>query len=652
MEKLEALEQYQKALKLGKKCYRDATIHGKYPYLPSLDSLLGGPAVAGTVELDLQEIPMGAIVGTRTNGRQNSFAANFMPLLPPSSEFADKWISLCADHLGEEGIRDPIRCVEYMGRFYVQEGNKRVSVLKSFQAATVAANVTRILPPWSQEPEILAYYDFLRFFELSRLYQVRFERPGRYSKLQAALGFESDHVWTEEERAAFLASFSRFQGAFLKKRREGSAADVSDALLVWLRVYPYTDLKTLSREELEKTLDAVWPDIQAAGEAVDIAVDTAPTGPDKGLMELLFGTGGPRHLHAVFVHALSPAESNWVRGHEQGRKYLEGILGDKVTTKAYYPEGPEDTPEALMERAIAEGGEVLFATSPQQIGACRRMAAKYPDVKVLNCALFMPYTGVRTYYSRIYEAKFLSGVIAGSLCAGREIGYIGSYPIFGVPAGINAFALGATLTYPKAKIRLRWACCPGDPLGDFDREGVRLVSNRDVPTLTQRQGDWGLSWLREDGTRTPLLSPVWNWGTFYEQVMRSILDGGWEATGSHGKTRPINYWWGMESGVVGLRYAPDLPEGSRALAGILERELRAGRLDPFRRPIRDRQGVERSDGDKWFSPEELLKMDWLCDNVEGEIPSFASLLPSAREVVRLQGVYRDQLPPEKEGVLL
>ena len=63
-------------------------------------------------------------------------------------------------------------------------------------------------------------------------------------------------------------------------------------------------------------------------------------------------------------------------------------------------------------------------------------------MRVLNCSASMPYTGVRTYYSRIYEGKFLTGAIAGAMSRDGLIGYVASNPIFGVPASINAFALG------------------------------------------------------------------------------------------------------------------------------------------------------------------------------------------------------------------
>ena len=107
MSQQEAMEQYQKALKVGQKCYRSAILHGKYPYPQVLDEILDESMNAGRFELGLVEIPTEQIVGTKTVGRKSTFAANFMPLMPPDTEFAGKWIQLCKAHLSIEGIRDP-----------------------------------------------------------------------------------------------------------------------------------------------------------------------------------------------------------------------------------------------------------------------------------------------------------------------------------------------------------------------------------------------------------------------------------------------------------------------------------------------------------------------------------------------------------------
>lgn len=137
----EFAEHYQRALRAGQKEQRQHIQCGTSAYLPVLDEILPDYTTAGEVNLGMIEIPMDKVVGTKTKGRTNAFAANFMPLLAVDSEFGFKWRSLCEAHLSDAGIRDPISCYEFLGRFYVQEGNKRVSVLKYFGATAVSANV-------------------------------------------------------------------------------------------------------------------------------------------------------------------------------------------------------------------------------------------------------------------------------------------------------------------------------------------------------------------------------------------------------------------------------------------------------------------------------------------------------------------------------
>ena len=131
-----ALEEYHKANGKAKRYFRNCVSKGIYPYLQVLDDILENTDIISTVDLGVVSIPADQIVGTRTEGRKTAFARNFMPLLGENTEFARKWETLCNAHL-QEGIRDPILAYEFLNRFYVQEGNKRVSVLKYFDAVTI-----------------------------------------------------------------------------------------------------------------------------------------------------------------------------------------------------------------------------------------------------------------------------------------------------------------------------------------------------------------------------------------------------------------------------------------------------------------------------------------------------------------------------------
>lgn len=652
MSRQEANEQYAKALKAGQKHYRECVLRGRYPYPQVLDEILDDSMAAGRVDMGLVSIPTEDIVGAKAVGRTSAFAANFMPLLAANTEFAAKWVELCMAHLGE-GIRDPIRCYEYMGRFYIQEGNKRVSVLKSYGAPAIDAYVTRIIPAYSQDQAIQVYYEFLNSFPLTGLYQVRFSQPGGFAKLQAALGFEPDHVWTKEERQRFLSSYTYFQGAFRKLGGESLPLTPADALLVWLRVYSLEDLKNQSAQDLAKYLGAIWTDVKVLSNPAPITVSTSPQeAGDKGLLNRLLGAVRPSHLNIAFINERNPVDSDWASAHDQGRQYLEQALAGKIRVRTYNKVQPGEHAEAVMEEAIAEGAQVLFATTPPLIAACRKIAARHPGIRILNCSVSMPYTGVRTYYSRIYEGKFITGAIAGAMAQNDRVGYVASYPIFGVPAGINAFALGARLANPRVRIQLHWSCTPGNALDLFTRQGISVISNRDIPTPELPQQQWGVFQVLPDSTIQPLASPYWHWGKFYEKMVRSILTGGWDDLDAQREKQAVNYWWGMSSGVVDVLTHPSLPDGVLHLAEILKRGIVDGSIDPFHRRIRSQDGALRNDGNQWYSPEEILYMDWLCDCVDGSIPPFDRLLPMSQAMVRLQGIYRDRLPPEKEGTLL
>ena len=191
----------------------------------------------------------------------------------------------------------------------------------------------------------------------------------------------------------------------------------------------------------------------------------------------------------------------------------------------------------------------------------------------------------------------------------------------------------------------------GTPQADFLADGIRVVSNRDAPSQSKMYLDfcsYGTYLMDGRGDMIPLGSPVWLWGKFYEYVVRGILSGGWK---NEKGGAALNYWLGMDSGVIDISLSDKLPEGTRRLAWLLRRGLIEGSLDPFARRIVAQDGTVKSDGTHRFTPEELLKMDWLCDNVLGSIPAFEDVLPISQPLVRELGLYRDSIPAEKERTI-
>jgi basic membrane lipoprotein Med (substrate-binding protein (PBP1-ABC) superfamily) len=647
-------ELYAKALREGQKYYKAMTARGADPCPPVLDELLRPGESAGTVGLGVINVPAELITGTKTPGRVSALAGNFMPLLEPDTEFAAKWMRLAEAQLEGEGIREPVQCFEYLGRFYVQEGNKRVSVLKALGAASIVCNVTRVLPGKDAGAAAELYGEFLDFYGLSGLYGIEFTRAGSYARLQAALGFEPDHVWTDSERLAFSAGFQKFREAYESiKAGLASGADTAsaalpssptaaEALLIWLELYPFSAIKEKTPAELLKTLQKIKEDVESKdGSAIEIR--TAPSEKDKSLISKVINIAVPDHINIAFIYAFPPRQSAWTHAHMLGSRHLEQTLGSAVSVRGY--EAFDHDFEAAMKQAAADGAQLIFATTPGMMSACRKFAAEHENIKILDCSLAQPYKSVRSYYCRIHECKFITGAVAGAMCGSGTIGYVSNYPIYGVPAQINAFALGARMTAPDARIKLDWGCTPGDPIKELTDAGVRVISNRDAADRQNlhRALDWGLYRLSDEGSLTTLALPRWNWGIVYEKIVRGIFSGAWKDT-PHDSA--VNYWWGMDSGALDVELSKSLPDGVCSLAWILKNGLRDGSVQPFRTRVSDQSGVLRNDGLRDLTPEELLEMDWLADNVDGRIPGFSEISPASQQTVRMMGLHRESIPPE------
>ncbi len=204
-----ALEDYAKAYRMGKKDYQYRLLHGMQPTLEVLDDILPTKGSYSEIPLGVVQIPLDQIVGTKNGGRSSAFAGNFMPILDDHSEFALKWSKLDDAHINE-GIRDPIKAYEYMNRFYVEEGNKRVSVMKFYGVVSIPGNVTRIVPKRTNEKENIIYYEFMDFYELSQINYIYFSKEGSFQRLQFEVGKQPCEKWSQDDRLEFSSIFARF----------------------------------------------------------------------------------------------------------------------------------------------------------------------------------------------------------------------------------------------------------------------------------------------------------------------------------------------------------------------------------------------------------------------------------------------------------
>ena len=633
-------EDYRSALRLGQKEYRACVGRGDYPYLQVLDELLAHASIQGEESLGLVSIPLEQVAGTKTLGRQAAFARNYMPLLEDDSEFSAKWSNLCDAHLNE-GIRDPVRAYEFMNRFYILEGNKRVSVLKFFGAVTVPGIVTRIIPKRRDTLESKIYFAFLDFYRVTRINYLCFSQPERFTQLLAAVGKKPDEMWTDEDRSDFFYAYTLFKRAFTDLGGRKLSITVGDALLTYLQLYGYTNLSESREGAIRDNLTRSWKEIAVQTEIRPVELNLHPLPPpQKKLLGKLLDSP-PARLNVAFLHEKTALTSGWTYGHELGRKHLEHALDGRITTTCYDNQSPE-TALSTIEAAIEAGNQIIFTTTPRLMEASLKAAVAHPEVKILNCALYAPHPTIRTYYGRMYEAKFLSGAIAGAMAEHDHIGYIADYPIYGMAANINAFALGAKMINPRAQILLQWSSRRD---ADIDRQfktfGVDVVSNQDLLAPVGPARQFGLYHVAADRTVNMAMT-VWNWGQFYERIIRSVMDGAWKAAAAVEGPKAINYWWGLSAGVVDVFFSRNLPIGTRRLIELLRESLTHGGFHPFAGTLYAQDHKVQDEGE--LTPEQIIKMDWLAENVIGSIPPPSELTEEARLLVALQGIRRSEAP--------
>lgn len=626
----DAITEYDRALKLGK---REGTP------VASLDDLLAekNEQIVSEIPLGIVQVPSELLVGTKTNGRSSALSKSFYPLLKERTEFASKWCNLYVAHM-EEGIREPIKAYEYMNRFYVEEGNKRVSVLKYCGAVSIPATVTRLVPRRTDDPENIIYYEFMEFYALSGINYIYFSKYGSFARLQRLVGKRPDELWTDEDKLNFSSVYSRFASEY--ESHKDRPVTTGDAFLYFIGLYDYQNLLDMAPADLKASVNKSWNEFKLLGPNQSLELQMTPSedlkeAPVKNILNRLLPTQVQK---VAFIHEKTPETSGWTYEHELGRMHMEQKLEGQVITTSYC-NATEENIEELLETAIKDGNNIVFTTSPPLLKGSLKAAIDHPDVKILNCSLNTSHSSIRTYYARMYEAKFLMGAIAGAMASNSKIGYIADYPIYGMTANINAFALGAKMVNPRAKIYLEWSTLKnGENINEkFVQNEIRYVSGLDMIPPKESNRHFGL-YRSTDRSFMNLAMPIWHWGKFYEKMVRNILNGTWKSDSASSETKGLNYWWGMSSNMIEVICSHHLPIGTARLIDLLKDTICNGNFDPFTGILYSQDGIIQKDPDRVMPPEEIITMDWLAENVIGFIPKMEDLAENAKPVVSKSGI--------------
>ena len=345
-----------------------------------------------------------------------------------------------------------------------------------------------------------------------------------------------------------------------------------------------------------------WTTMLAVGAALLLAVGVAQAG---------------EALKVGFVYVSPIGDAGWTFQHDLGRKALEKALGDKVVTK-YVENVPEGADAERVIRELAgEGERLIFTTSFGYMNPTIKVAAQFPNVIFMHATGYKSAKNVGIYNARFYEARYLTGVVAGRMSKSGVAGYVAAFPIPEVLQGINAFMRGMRSVNPKAELKVIWVNSWFDP-GREREAAVTLISQgADVLThhtdstavvqTAEEKGVWSVGYhsdMSKYGPKSQLTAATHLWGDLYIKTAREVIGGTW---------KPTNIWGGIKDGMVKL--APlnvAVSAEVKEQVAKIEKEIVAGRFHPFAGPVKDNEGKVRVAVGKRMSDDEMQKMSsWL-----------------------------------------
>lgn len=329
-------------------------------------------------------------------------------------------------------------------------------------------------------------------------------------------------------------------------------------------------------------------------------------------------------VKAGFIYVGPVGDAGWTFAHDEGRKRMEQLpFVEDSTYIESVPEGAESA--RVIIGLVRRGHNLVFTTSFGYMDATLDVARRYKDVVFMHCSGFKTAENVGNYFGRMYEPRYLSGMVAGAMTKANVIGYVAAFPIPEVIRGINAFTLGARSVNPKAEVRVVWTQTWFDP--GIERDAADslldvgadvLAMHQDAPATLQAAEERDAyvigynSDMRKFAPNAFLTAPVWNWGQLYEQIAKQVHDGTW---------KPESIWWGMKENLVQLApISEKVPAKVRAQVEEKAAAVKSGAFHPFTGPVVDQDGTIRIAAGSVADDKHMLGMDYFVEGVSGSIP--------------------------------
>ncbi|MGE5371898.1 MAG: BMP family ABC transporter substrate-binding protein [Solirubrobacterales bacterium] len=323
-----------------------------------------------------------------------------------------------------------------------------------------------------------------------------------------------------------------------------------------------------------------------------------------------------------FIYIGTPGDAGFTYAHDQGRKFLEKEL---PWVETIVSEKVADVDAERVASELAEKGcKVIFATSFGEMDGVMAAAKKYPDVVFMHCSGYKTEKNAGTYFGRIYQSRYLTGLVAGKMTKTNKIGYVAAYPIPEVVRGINAFTRGVREVNPKAAVKVVWTNTWYDPTKE--KQAAKSLLDDGCDLIAQHQDTYAPQQAAEEAgkyaigynsdmhafaPKANLTSAVWNWGPFYVKTVKQVKEGTWKND---------QYWGRMADNIVGIAPMSDLvPADVQALVKAKQQDIIANKFDVFDGPVKDQSGKVRIPAGQTMSDPDMLGFNWFVEGVEGSI---------------------------------
>lgn len=330
-----------------------------------------------------------------------------------------------------------------------------------------------------------------------------------------------------------------------------------------------------------------------------------------------------KKIKVGFLYVGPIGDGGWTYAHDQGRLYLQKETGVETIYKESVKEDAAEVQKAA-EDMINQGCNVIIGTSYGFMDGMVMEAKKHPEVTFLHCSGNQTSTNLGTYFGRMYQARYLSGIVAGMKTQSNKIGYVAAFEIPEVVRGINAFTLGVQSVNPNAIVKVKWTHTWYDPA--TEKEAAKALLDEGCDVIAQHQDTAGPQQAAEErgafsigydsdmskaAPKANMTSAVWNWGPYYVQQIKAIQAGTW---------KPEAYWGSIETGIVGLTpLTANAPAGAQEAVDKAKADIISGKNKIFTGPIKDQSGTVKVPEGTTMTDEEMLQFNWFVQGVEGKI---------------------------------